>query len=90
MANGDVIPAPSPIESLKYGDDPEGGTYAVALVDVVLPLYRSQKTEYSRVNCTIPKWLKEAAEENNVNFSKVLREGLIKALDLERQGYSEE
>ena len=55
IEDGDVIPVPSPIESLRYGDDPEGGTYAVALVDVVLTLYRSQKTEYARVNCNYSK-----------------------------------
>jgi hypothetical protein len=34
--------------------------------------------------------VKEAAEENNISFLKVLREGLIKAMDFERLGYSEE
>lgn len=56
----------------------------MALVDVVLSLYRNRKTEYSRINVTLPTWLKELSEEKNINFSKVLREGLVNILDLQR------
>lgn len=83
--DGDVIPEPTSINKLEYDrNPPEGGTVSVALVDIVLSIYRNRKTDYSRVNVTLPRWLKELGEERNVNFSKILREGLINVLDLQR------
>jgi len=85
IEDGDEIPEPASINKLEYDrNPPEGGTVTVAMVDVVLSLYRNRKTDYSRVNVTLPKWLKELGEEKNINFSKVLREGLIDVLDLQR------
>ena len=34
-----------------------------------------------RKTLTIPKWLNKAAEENNINFSSVLKEGLKEKLN---------
>lgn len=85
IEDGDEIPGATSINKLEYDrNPPEGGTVTVALVDVVLSLYRNRKTEYSRVNVTLPTWLKELSEEKNINFSKVLREGLVNILDLQR------
>lgn len=79
------IPDPTPVESLNYQKEhPEGGSVIVALVDVVLSLYRNRRTEYTRVNVTIPSWLKEIAEDKKVNYSKILRNGLYEVLDLKR------
>jgi len=83
--DGDEIPEPTPIHKLVYEKNPpEGGTVAVALVDVVMSIYRNRMNEYVRVNITIPKWLKEVAEVKQVNFSKVLREGLVDVLELQK------
>lgn len=85
IADSDPIPNPTPIESLEYSTDrPEGGSVIVALVDVILSLYQNKKTEYARVNVTLPTWLKELAENKSINFSKVLRERLYEILDLSR------
>lgn len=85
IEDGDEIPEPTPIHKLEYDKNPEeGGTVAVALVDVVLSIYRNHMNEYVRVNITLPRWLKEVAEVKQVNFSKVLREGLIDVLDLQK------
>ncbi|TEB10850.1 type II toxin-antitoxin system HicB family antitoxin [Pelotomaculum propionicicum] len=87
IEDNEAIPEPTSIENLKIDKDyPEGGSVIVALVDVILSLYRNKKTEYARVNVTIPYWLKELAENKNVNYSKVLREGLYEVLDLNRIG----
>ncbi|MTI84272.1 MAG: type II toxin-antitoxin system HicB family antitoxin [Firmicutes bacterium] len=84
IEDGHNIPEPTPIDRLEYDKRPkEGGSVTLALVDVVLPVYRNRKTEYARINVTIPKWLKELAEEKKINFSKVLREGLYDVLNLE-------
>ena len=83
IEDGDLIPEPTPTFSLSYDrSQEEGGMIFVALVDVVLPLFKNRKTEFVRVNVTIPKWLKEISEEKKVNYSKVLREGLINVLNL--------
>lgn len=85
IEDGDEIPEPTPIHKLVYEKNPsEGGTVAVALVDVVMSIYRNRMKEYVRVNITIPKWLKDVAEIKQVNFSKVLREGLVDVLELQK------
>lgn len=85
IEDGNTIPEPTSIIKLEYDKNPpEGGTVTVALVDVVLSIYLNRKTDYSRVNVTLPTWLKELGEQKNVNFSKVLREGLVNILDLQR------
>lgn len=85
IEDGDEIPEPTPIHKLVYEKNPsEGGTVAVALVDVVMSIYRNRMKEYVRVNITLPKWLKDVAEIKQVNFSKVLREGLVDVLELQK------
>jgi len=85
IEDGDEIPEPTPIHKLVYKKNPsEGGTVAVALVDVVMSIYRNRMKEYVRVNITLPKWLKDVAEIKQVNFSKVLREGLVNVLELQK------
>jgi hypothetical protein len=87
IEDNEPIPEPTSIEFLKFDQEfPEGGRVIVAFVDVILSVYRNKKTEYTRVNVTIPSWLKELAESKNVNYSKVLREGLHEVLDLNRIG----
>jgi predicted RNase H-like HicB family nuclease len=91
IKDNEHIPEPTSIESLEFEKDfPEGGSVIVALVDVILSLYQNKKTDYARVNVTIPCWLKELAESKNVNYSKVLRNGLYQVLDLSRIGVKEE
>ena len=78
--DGDEIPEPTSIEQLN----PDGGT--IVMVEVVLPLYRLKyETTYERTTVTVPKWLKEYAAKKKVNFSKVLTDGLIKALGLKKR-----
>lgn len=90
IEDNEPIPEPTSIENLKIDKDfPEGGSVIVAFADVILSLYRNKKTEYTRVNVTIPSWLKELAENKKINYSKVLREGLYKVLDLNRIGVKE-
>lgn len=91
IEDNEPIPDPTSIESIKFAQEfPEGGRVIAALVDVILSVYRNKKTEYTRVNVTIPSWLKELAESRNVNYSKVLRKGLYEVLDLKRIGVKEE
>lgn len=91
IEDGDPIPEPTPVETLEFTKDhPEEGSVMVALVHAVLPLFRNKKPEYTRVNVTIPCWLKELAEVNKVNYSKVLRNGLYEVLALNKVSEKEE
>ncbi len=35
-----------------------------------------------RKNCTIPAWLNEKAEEQGINFSKILQDALLERLQV--------
>ena len=74
----DVIPAPSPVNSLH---PEEGGV--VAMVDVFMPSIRSRaKSRVVKKTLTIPAWLNAAAEEAHAPYSKILQEGLERYLGL--------
>ena len=59
----------------------------------ILPDISRNELDNKRVktNTTIPRWLKEIAEANNVNFSQLLEASLIEYLGLEnyRNGHKE-
>lgn len=58
---------------------------AIVLVDAWMPLIRDQ--EYNKAvkkTLTIPKWLNDIAEQNNVNFSHLLQAALKKHLGINR------
>ena len=74
--DGKLIPLPSRPESIELS---EGETLALITVDFD-EYRRKHDTRTVRKNCTIPSWLNEAASKAGLNFSKVLQEGLMKAL----------
>lgn len=50
---------------------------AVVIIEVYLPAFRDNINNKSvKTNVTLPKWLKDLAEANKVNFSKVLQDAL--------------
>lgn len=53
----------------------------IQLFEVYMPIFRKEINE-SRVkkNCTIPFWLNELAVKENINFSRVLVDGLKREL----------
>lgn len=54
-------------------------------VSVWMPLVRSEMEEQSvKKTLTIPGWLNKLAEEQNVNFSKVLQAALKEYLKVKR------
>lgn len=77
-ADHDVIPAPSPVDSLH---PEEGGV--VAMVEVFMPAVRERINNRS-VNrtVTLPAWLNAAALERNINFSQVLQDALKSQIGL--------
>ena len=54
---------------------------ALSYVSVWMPLVRDEiENKSSKKTITIPKWLNDLAEDNNVNFSKLLQVSLKKYL----------
>ncbi len=73
--DGDELPEPS----RKPEIDPDTAPgYLVSLV-TVYPDMVANELDNRRVktNVTLPAWLKEAAEEQDVNFSKILEAALV-------------
>lgn len=76
--DNDIIPKPSDISLIKLED-----SQAIMLIEVWMPIYRD-KIKYSSVKktLTIPKWLNDLAEENNINFSQTLQNALKEQLGI--------
>ncbi|MCI9488409.1 type II toxin-antitoxin system HicB family antitoxin [Lachnospiraceae bacterium 48-42] len=80
--DGDEIPAPSLNLSRKHT---EGNV--VMPVTIHPDLYRAKRdNERIKTNITLPAWLKRIAEEQKVNYSRLLETALIDYLQLPRQG----
>ena len=73
---GNKIPEPSDIPQQK-------GQEIVTLVDIDFSAYRRmQNNKAVHKNCTIPQWLNELAEKEQINFSAVLQDALKRVLGL--------
>lgn len=73
---GREIPKPTSMPKAKDGE-------IVTLVDIDFVQYRKmQDNRAVRKNCTIPSWLNEAAEKEQINFSAVLQQALKEQLGI--------
>lgn len=76
--DGENIPAPSSLNSLKMADNQRA-----VLIDVYMPSVRqAQMTRSVSRTVTLPAWLNAIAMEHDVNFSQVLQEALKSRLHL--------
>ena len=56
---------------------------SLTYVDIDLTAYRNRiRNKSVKKNCTLPQWLCEAAEQEGINFSKILQEALMEKLHL--------
>ena len=75
--DGKTIPDPGTMNQKK-----EFGTDIITLVDVDFVEYRKKADNRSvKKNCTIPYWLSVKADKENINYSRVLQDALIKLLE---------
>lgn len=75
--DNEPIPAPNSVKFTSDSDD------IVTLVDVDFVEYRRRADNRAvRKNVTIPYWLSVAADKEDINYSKVLREALEKLLGI--------
>lgn len=73
------LPPPSSLKNIKMKKNE-----IVVLVEVWMPYYRASIKEYSvKKTLTIPGWLNVIAEQNKINFSKLLQESLKETLCVE-------
>lgn len=75
----EIFPKGSGLQEIKTNDN-----QSIVIVEVYMPSYRDHINNKSvKKTLTLPKWLNDLAEENNVNFSRVLQEALKKYLGVE-------
>ena len=75
--DGKTIPDPGTTNQEKEFD-----TDIITLVDVDFIEYRKKADNRSvKKNCTIPYWLSVKADKENINYSRVLQDALIKLLE---------
>ena len=91
--DGKTLPTPSDYQGalLKAQEDTEDFDYSkglLTLVDVDFAKYRRQvDNRMIRRNVTLPYWLNVAADQLNLNVSKVLQDALaIKVSELRKEG----
>jgi predicted RNase H-like HicB family nuclease len=79
--DGDAIPDPSQLDAiLTRLEDGE----AACDVQVYMPTVReAMESKAVKKTLTVPKWLNDAAEQQHLNFSQVLQEGLKRNLGIE-------
>lgn len=71
--DGEQIPKPSYVFDFKFSQ-----RQVPVLVNVFMPTIRaSVKTSFVRKTVSLPAWLAAAADEKNVNCSKVFQDALI-------------
>lgn len=76
--DNDPIPSPSDITEVKTEQN-----QAVVLVETWMPVIRDEvENKAVKKTLTIPKWLNDAAEKHNVNFSHILQSALKEHLGI--------
>ena len=74
MEEGNNIPAASDLADIEVED----GSFKSLIVLDMDAYSEKYGTKVVRKNITIPAWLNTYGEKNNINFSKVLQEALLK------------
>lgn len=76
--DSEVFPTTTDIKDIKTDKNE-----SLVIIEVYMPAYRDNiKNTSIKKTLTIPKWLNDLGEENNVNFSRILQEGLKEYLGI--------
>jgi predicted RNase H-like HicB family nuclease len=77
--DNDDIPLPTSVKELKPGENE-----VVALIEVFMPAVRDRiNNQFVKKTLSIPAWLNRRAEQEHVNFSRVLQDGLKNYLQIQ-------
>ena len=78
--DNESIPSPTPITDLVLTKN-----QVPVIIEVFMPPVRERiKTKFVKKTLSLPAWLSAAADENNVNCSKVFQNALIEYLNLNK------
>ncbi|CAH8718216.1 type II toxin-antitoxin system HicB family antitoxin [Paenibacillus thiaminolyticus] len=77
--NNDSVPEPSGIDAIEL----EAPNDCIIYVEVFVIPPTDDKTVTK--NCTLPKWLRDAGEDANLNFSQLLQQSVREALGIEKR-----
>ncbi|MED4599854.1 type II toxin-antitoxin system HicB family antitoxin [Paenibacillus validus] len=78
----EAAPAPSDPDQIELLDSSD----RIVFVEVFMPPYRDEAANKAVTkNCTLPKWLRDAAEDAGLNFSQVLQNSLKDALGINKR-----
>ncbi|MEV2520416.1 type II toxin-antitoxin system HicB family antitoxin, partial [Paenibacillus larvae] len=78
------IPKPSEPEDIELNDESD----RIVFVEVFLPPFRDEAANRAvNKNCTLPAWLRDAAEDACLNFSQHLQTSLKKALGIKHDDH---
>lgn len=77
--NNESVPEPSEIDAIEL----EAPNDCIIYVEVFVIPPADDKTVTK--NCTLPKWLRDAGEEANLNFSQLLQQSVREALGIEKR-----
>lgn len=76
------VPSPSTPESIELLEP----TDRIIFIEVYMPPFRNESANKAVTkNCTLPRWLRDAAEDAGLNFSHILQSALKEALGLEQK-----
>lgn len=76
--DNETIPAPTDIKDIKLEDN-----QSIVLIEVYMPIIREAINNQSvKKTLTIPRWLNNLAEKNNINFSQLLQSALKDILNV--------
>lgn len=75
------LPVPSEPSTVELSEDEY-----IYFIDVYMPPHRNEAANKAVTkNCTLPRWLRDAAEDAGLNFSQILQASLKDALGLEQK-----
>ena len=78
--DNETIPTPTDIKDIKIKDN-----QSIVLIEVYMPIIREAINNQSvKKTLTIPHWLNNLAEKNNINFSQLLQSALKDILNVPR------
>lgn len=76
--DNEEIPSPSDIKNIKYNNN-----QVLMLIEIYMPIYREAINNQSvKKTLTIPRWLNNLAEQNNINFSQLLQSAIKEVLQI--------
>lgn len=76
------LPSASEPEQIELED----ATDRIVFIEVFMPPFRDAAANKAVTkNCTIPKWLRDAADDAGLNYSQILQSGIKEALGIDKQ-----